>query len=79
MAMYPRGILVIIIILIRAHPLPSTRNTPWLTINNIVIKEVRGTSDSGLGWVGEMKEGAAMGAAMVAGGEVDMTRSAQDG
>jgi len=65
MAMDPRGILVIIIILIRAHPLPSTRNiptlnTPRLTINSIVIKEVRGTSDSGLGWVGEMKKGAAM-------------------
>jgi len=65
MAMHPRGILVIIIILIRAHPMPSTRNTPtlntpWLTINSIVIKEVRGMSDSGLGWVGEMKEGAAI-------------------
>jgi len=60
MAMYPRGILVIIIILIRAHPMPSTLNTPWLTINSIIIKEVRGTSGSGLSWVGEMKEGAAM-------------------
>jgi len=65
MAMYPRGILIIIIVLIRAHLMPSTRNTrtlntPWLTINSIVIKEVRGTSGRSLCWVGEMKEGAAM-------------------
>ena len=64
MAMYLRCILVIII-LSSANPMPGTRNTPtlntpWLTINSIVIKEVRGTSGSGLGWVGKMKEGATM-------------------
>ena len=65
MSMYSRGIFVIIIILIGVNPLPGTLNTPTLntrrlTINNIIIKEVRGTSGGGLGWVGEMKEGTAM-------------------
>jgi len=65
MAMYPRCILIVIIIHSRANPIPRTwntptLNTPWLTINSSIIKEVRGTSGGGLGWVGEMKEGAAM-------------------
>jgi len=60
-----RGILIIIITIINVNPLPSTLktrtlNTRGLTIDSIIINEVRGSSNGGLGWVKEMKEGIAM-------------------